>query len=94
MKASLPTKPMYCSREYFKTSRLIQQYEKPTSNPLFTFLYEKEPPFGNSSQPCQNLGGLQAATYCFAVLFENISGRVRKILEQEKIRKEASHSML
>ena len=32
MKASLPTKPMYCSREYFKTSRLIQQYEKPTSN--------------------------------------------------------------
>ena len=22
---------MYCSREYFKTSRLIQQYEKPTS---------------------------------------------------------------
>ena len=32
MKACLPTKPMYCSREYFKTSRLIQQYEKPTSN--------------------------------------------------------------
>ena len=29
---SLPTKPMYCSREYFKTSRLIQQYEKPTSD--------------------------------------------------------------
>ena len=24
------TKPMYCSREYFKTSRLIQQYEKST----------------------------------------------------------------
>ena len=34
MGASLPTKPMYCSREYFKTSRLIQQYEKPTSNQL------------------------------------------------------------
>ena len=26
------TKPMYCSREYFKTSRLIQQYEKSTLN--------------------------------------------------------------
>ena len=23
---------MYCYREYFKTSRLIQQYEKPTAN--------------------------------------------------------------
>ena len=33
MKASLPTKPMYCSREYSNTSRLIQQYEKSTSNP-------------------------------------------------------------
>ena len=32
MKACLTTKPMYCSREYFKTSRLIQQYEKSTSN--------------------------------------------------------------
>ena len=29
---SLTTKPMYCSREYFKTSRLIQQYEKSTPN--------------------------------------------------------------
>ena len=28
MKASLPTKPMYCSREYFNTSRVIQQYEE------------------------------------------------------------------
>ena len=37
MKASLPTKPMYCSREYFKTSRLIQQYEKPTSNLCLVF---------------------------------------------------------
>ena len=34
MKASLPTKPMYCSREYFMTSRLIQQYEKPTAKYL------------------------------------------------------------
>ena len=32
MKACLTTKPMYCSREYFKTSRLIQQYEKSTPN--------------------------------------------------------------
>ena len=31
MKACLTTKPMYCSREYIKTSRLIQQYEKSTS---------------------------------------------------------------
>ena len=36
-------KPMYCSREYFKTSRLIQQYEKSTLNKdydlLLTCLY-------------------------------------------------------
>ena len=32
MKAFLTTKPMYCSREYFKTSSLIQQYEKSTPN--------------------------------------------------------------
>ena len=33
-------KPMYCSREYFfKTSRLIQQYEKPTSNYSCLLLY-------------------------------------------------------
>ena len=32
MKACLTTKPIYCSREYFKTSRLIQQYEKSTPN--------------------------------------------------------------
>ena len=37
MKASLPTKPMYCSREYFKTSRFIQQYEKPTSSHRYIF---------------------------------------------------------
>ena len=39
MKACLPTKPMYCSREYFKTSRLIQQYEKPTSKKFKTNEY-------------------------------------------------------
>ena len=32
MKACLTAKPMYCSREYFKTSRLIQQYKKSTLN--------------------------------------------------------------
>ena len=34
-------KPMYCSREYFKTSRLIQQYEKSTLNitkKIFSYL--------------------------------------------------------
>ena len=44
MKASLPTKPMYCSREYFKTSRLIQQYEKPTSSyPLWLSMFLLHP---------------------------------------------------
>ena len=32
MKACLPSKPMYCSREYQASTRLIQQYEKSTSN--------------------------------------------------------------
>ena len=31
------TKPMYCSREYQLTSRFIQQYEKYTSNALFSY---------------------------------------------------------
>ena len=31
MKACLPSKPMYCSREYQASTRLIQQYEKSTS---------------------------------------------------------------
>ena len=30
MKASLQTKPMYCSRDYYYSSRFNQQYEKPT----------------------------------------------------------------
>ena len=31
MKACLPSKPMYCSREYQASTGLIQQYEKSTS---------------------------------------------------------------
>ena len=30
MKASLQPKPMYCSRDYYYSSRFNQQYEKPT----------------------------------------------------------------
>ena len=30
MKASLQPKPMYCSRDYYFSSRFNQQYEKPT----------------------------------------------------------------
>ena len=30
MKASLQPKPMYCSRDYYYSSRFSQQYEKPT----------------------------------------------------------------
>ena len=32
MKACLPSKPMYCSREYQPSRRLNQQYEKSTLN--------------------------------------------------------------
>ena len=32
MKASLQPKPMYCSRDYYYSSRFNQQYEKPTPN--------------------------------------------------------------
>ena len=32
MKASLQPKPMYCSKDYYYSSRFNQQYEKPTPN--------------------------------------------------------------
>ena len=34
MKASLQPKPMYCSRDYYYSSRFNQQYEKPTPKKL------------------------------------------------------------
>ena len=44
MKASLQPKPMYCSRDYYYSSRFNQQYEKPTPIKSCTF-------FGNVYTP-------------------------------------------
>ena len=35
-------KPMYCSREYQASTRLIQQYEKSTLKELLVYLKDKE----------------------------------------------------
>ena len=46
MKACLPSKPMYCSREYQASTRLILQYEKSTSRESsFRFLSRSIPIF-------------------------------------------------
>ena len=39
MKASLQPKPMYCSRDYYYSSRFNQQYEKPTPTIIDTIFY-------------------------------------------------------
>ena len=68
MKACLTTKPMYCSREYQPTTRIIQQYEKSTSNTFCMFLKckktcggNKEPmePFGSKYKFCKSYNTTQ-----------------------------------
>ena len=40
-------KPMYCSREYQASTRLSQQYEKPTFNWKYTVLVEAHDKLGH-----------------------------------------------
>ena len=76
MKASLQPKPMYCSRDYYYSSRFNQQYEKPTPKIAFISSYGKwelkRCPFGLAQAPAyfQKLINevLSGFTFAFAYL--------------------------
>ena len=72
MKASLQLQPMYCSRDYNYSSRLNQQYEKPTQDfhsfvdVIYTTITPKQ---NKTKQDCPNVYARPIASpKCYKIL--------------------------